>query len=143
MAKLRVHNLSMSVDGYVAGPDQSVEDPLGVGGEALHEWVFATPSGRRMIGQDPGDAEAGVDEEVWQRGEADIGAHVMGRNMFGPIRGEWGDEDSAGRASGRGHPAGRCGPGSRGSPAARSRARSGRCRPPATAGGSGTSRSTR
>ena len=93
MPKLRVHNYSMSVDGYVAGPDQTEQDPLGVGGEALHEWMFATPSGRRMMGQDPGDAEAGVDEGFFVAGEENIGAHVMGRNMFGPIRGDWGDRD--------------------------------------------------
>ena len=93
MPKLRVHNFSMSVDGYVAGPDQTEQDPLGVGGEALHEWMFATPSGRRMMGHDPGDAEAGVDEGFFVAGEENIGAHVMGRNMFGPIRGDWGDRD--------------------------------------------------
>ena len=92
MAKLRVHNYSMSLDGYVAGPDQSLEEPLGIGAEALHEWVFATPSGRRMMGQDPGDAEAGIDEDFFLAGLDNIGAHVMGRNMFGPVRGPW-DED--------------------------------------------------
>ena len=51
MAKLRVHNLSMSVDGYVAGPDQSLDEPLGVRGEELHEWIFATPSWKRMVGE--------------------------------------------------------------------------------------------
>src|SRR5687768_4039703 len=80
MAKLRAHNISMSIDGYMAGPRQSVEDPLGVGGEALHEWVFASP-------RDP------TDDAQWRRGEENIGATIMGRNMFGPIRGEWGDED--------------------------------------------------
>ena len=96
MAKLRVHNYSMSLDGYVAGPDQSLDEPLGIGAEALHEWVFATPSGRRMMGQDPGDAEAGVDEDFFLAGEENIGAHVMGRNMFGPVRGEWGGSDWTG-----------------------------------------------
>jgi dihydrofolate reductase len=90
MAKLRVHNLAVSLDGYAAGPDQSRADPLGVGGEALHEWVFATRFGREMMGQEGGGE--GVDNDFLNRGVEGIGAHIMGRNMFGPIRGEWGDE---------------------------------------------------
>src|SRR5262249_47628638 len=80
MAKLRVHNLSISLDGYAAGPDQSVENPLGVGGESLHEWIF------------PPDGTAGLDEEMKRASEDGIGATIMGRNMFGPVRGEWPDE---------------------------------------------------
>jgi dihydrofolate reductase len=91
MTKVRVHNFSISVDGYGAGPDQTLDTPLGVGGESLHEWVFATPSGRRMLGRDVGDAQGGVDDEIWQRGDVNIGANILGRNMFGPIRGEWPD----------------------------------------------------
>ena len=97
MAKLRVHNLSMSADGYCAGPDQTLEDPLGIGGESLHEWMFATPSGRRMMGQDvPDDEPGGIDDEIWRRGVDNIGATIMGRNMFGPVRGEWPDESWTG-----------------------------------------------
>jgi dihydrofolate reductase len=79
MARLRVHNLSMSLDGFVAGPRQSVDDPLGVGGEQLHEWIFA----------DPADA---VDADFVHRSNEGIGATVMGRNMFTPVRGPWPDD---------------------------------------------------
>jgi dihydrofolate reductase len=87
MPKLRVHNFAMSVDGYVAGPHQTIDDPLGVGGRRLHDWVFATRFGREMIGEEGGDE--GVDHQFLIRGVVGIGATVMGRNMFGPIRGEW------------------------------------------------------
>jgi dihydrofolate reductase len=91
MAKLRVHNLCMSVDGYVAGPDQSLAVPLGAGGERLHEWLFETRDGRAMVGQTGGTE--GVDNDFFLAGVRDIGATIMGRNMFGPVRGEWGDSD--------------------------------------------------
>ena len=91
MARLRVHNFAISLDGYGAGTDQGLEDPLGVGGERLHEWVFETKFGREMIGQEGG--EEGVDHEFAVAGVTGIGATIMGRNMFGPIRGEWGDTD--------------------------------------------------
>jgi dihydrofolate reductase len=91
MPKLRVHNLSMSIDGFVAGPNQTLEDPLGVGGEALHEWVFTTRFGREMIGQ-AGGATEGVDQELLLRGVEGIGATIMGRNMFGHSRGPWTDD---------------------------------------------------
>jgi dihydrofolate reductase len=87
MPKLRVHALSMSIDGFVAGPDQALEDPLGVGGERLHEWVFQTRGGRAMLGQSGGTT--GVDDGFFHRGFDGIGAWVLGRNMFGPIRGSW------------------------------------------------------
>ena len=87
MPKLRVHDLAISLDGYAAGPDQGRDNPLGVGGQALHEWVFATRSGRRMQGREGGDE--GLDNEFLAQGEVGIGATIMGRNMFGPIRGEW------------------------------------------------------
>jgi dihydrofolate reductase len=91
MPILRVHNFSISLDGYAAGPDQSPEHPLGLGGPRLHEWVFATRSFRRMQGMEGG--AAGLDDEFAARRETGIGATVMGRNMFGPIRGPWaGDE---------------------------------------------------
>jgi dihydrofolate reductase len=89
MPKLRLHNFSISLDGYAAGPDQSVGNPLGVGGTRLHEWAFATRSGRATHGME-GGAE-GVDDDFIAQGDAGIGATIMGRNMFGPIRGPWGD----------------------------------------------------
>ena len=81
----------MSVDGFVAGPDQGVDNPLGVGGTKLHEWVFETRFGREMIGE-TGGAE-GTDHDFLVAGVDGIGATIMGRNMFGPIRGPWGDEE--------------------------------------------------
>jgi dihydrofolate reductase len=94
MAKLRVNNFAMSVDGYVAGPDQSVDNPLGVGGRQLHEWVFETRGGRAMIGQTGGSD--GVDNDFFARGFDGVGATVMGRNMFGPVRGPWNDDSWTG-----------------------------------------------
>src|SRR5262245_7500714 len=91
MANLRVHNFAISLDGYGAGPHQSVEDGLGVGGEHLHEWMFRTRFGREMIGEPGG--EDGLDQELLIAGVTGIGATIMGRNMFGPVRGEWGDSD--------------------------------------------------
>jgi len=91
MPRLRVHNFSISVDGYGAGPDQDLYNPLGVGGIALHEWFFATRTFRTMHGQDGGTA--GVDDDIAARGFHDIGAWIMGRNMFGPIRGSWPDQN--------------------------------------------------
>jgi dihydrofolate reductase len=90
MAKLRVHNIAVSVDGYAAGPNQGIDDPLGVGGPGLHEWIFKTRYGRRMIGEEGGDE--GLDDQFLARGDVGIGATIMGRNMFGPIRGPWADE---------------------------------------------------
>ncbi|WP_322753259.1 dihydrofolate reductase family protein [Frankia sp. Cas3] len=94
MTKLRVHNFSISLDGYAAGQAQSVDNPLGVGGHGLHEWVFATRTGAQMIGMDGGDE--GVDDRFVARGDVGIGATVMGRNMFGPIRGPWGENEWTG-----------------------------------------------
>ncbi len=90
MPKLRVHNFSVSLDGYAAGPRQSLEEPMGVGGMGLHEWVFKTRSGKRMFGGEGGDT--GIDDDFWVRGDVGIGATVMGRNMFGPVRGPWPDD---------------------------------------------------
>jgi dihydrofolate reductase len=90
MPKLRVHGFSISVDGYGAGPDQNLDNPLGVGGLALHEWAFATRTFRQMFGNDGGTT--GVDNDFAARGFANIGAWIMGRNMFGPIRGPWPDD---------------------------------------------------
>ena len=91
MPQLRVHNFSMSVDGFAAGANQDLDNPMGVGGMALHEWVFETAGGRRMIGSE-GGAE-GIDNDYFAAGEHNIGATIMGRNMFGPIRGDWGDDE--------------------------------------------------
>jgi dihydrofolate reductase len=92
MPKLRVHNFAISVDGYGAGPDQGLETPLGVRGTALHDWVFETRTGRGVIlGQEGGST--GVDDAFIARGFEGIGATIMGRNMFGPVRGDWGDEE--------------------------------------------------
>jgi dihydrofolate reductase len=95
MPKVRVHNFATSFDGYVAGPDQSIDNPLGVGGAQLHEWVFKTRGGRRMLGME-GEGEEGLDDEFFAQGDTGIGATIMGRNMFGPIRGAWGDESWTG-----------------------------------------------
>jgi len=94
MAKVRVHNFSISLDGYGAGPDQSLDEPLGVGGEAFHEWIFRTRGGAEMLGREGGDE--GLDDEIFRRGFEGIGSWILGRNMFGPIRGEWGDSDWSG-----------------------------------------------
>ena len=85
MSKLRVHAFTISLDGYGAGPDQNLDNPLGVGGEALHEWVVPTRTFRKMFGKDGG--ETGVDDDFAARGFENIGAWIMGRNMFGPVRG--------------------------------------------------------
>jgi dihydrofolate reductase len=79
MAKLRAHNIALSLDGYMAGPNQSLEHGLGEGGEELHTWYF-------------GDRTP-VDERYFEVSFQNIGANIMGRNMYGPIRGEWGDTD--------------------------------------------------
>jgi dihydrofolate reductase len=94
MPQLRVHNFAISRDGYGAGPDQSTDDPLGVGGERLHEWVVATRTFRQVHGGEGGDV--GVDDQFAARGEVGIGGTIMGRNMFGPIRGSWGDDQWTG-----------------------------------------------
>lgn len=91
MPKLRVHNFAISVDGYAAGPDQGLENPLGIGGMKLHDWAFATRSWNQSHGMKGG--EKGVDDKLVAKGEIGIGATIMGRNMFGPIRGPWIDEN--------------------------------------------------
>ena len=90
MSKLRVQNFGMSIDGFSAGPDQSLENPLGVRGPELMEWFFPTRVFRQMTGQ--GDWETGVDNDIAEQGMAGIGSWILGRNMFGPIRGPWPDE---------------------------------------------------
>jgi dihydrofolate reductase len=95
MPKLRVHNFAISLDGYAAGPDQGLDEPLGVGGRRLHEWAFATRTFRAMQGMDGGDV-GGLDDRFAAAGDVGVGATIMGRNMFGPIRGSWGDESWTG-----------------------------------------------
>jgi len=90
MAGLRVHNFSISLDGYAAGPRQSLEEPLGEGGRRLHEWIFETRSGRAMLGQEGGGT--GVNDDLFKARQARIGGTIMGRNMHGPVRGPWPDE---------------------------------------------------
>lgn len=88
--KVRVSAFSLSIDGFVAGSDQSLADPLGKGGEALHEWMFHTPTFRAMFGEEGGDD--GIDERFAARSMANVGAWILGRNMFGPVRGPWPDD---------------------------------------------------
>jgi dihydrofolate reductase len=87
MARLLVSWFSLSLDGYGAGPRQSREDPLGVGGEALHDWIVRTRTFKNSK-----DGETGIDDDFAARGKGDLGAWIMGRNMFGPVRGPWPDE---------------------------------------------------
>jgi len=90
MTKVRVNSFSISLDGYGAGPNQDLDNPLGVGGTSLHEWAHATRTFRQMSGSDGGTT--GVDDDFAARGFANIGAWILGRNMFGPIRGPWPDD---------------------------------------------------
>ncbi len=90
MPRLRVQSFAVSIDGYGAGPHQDLEHPLGERGPELMEWVFETRFWRRMHGQDGG--EAGVDDQLAEQGLAGIGAWILGRNMFGPVRGPWPDD---------------------------------------------------
>jgi dihydrofolate reductase len=78
MTELQVHNFSISLDGYAAGPSQGLDNPLGIGGERLHEWIFPADGDRSP-----------VDEHFVSRGADGVGATIMGRNMFGPVRGSW------------------------------------------------------
>jgi dihydrofolate reductase len=89
MSRLRVQSFSISLDGYGAGPNQDLQNPLGVGGMALHEWAFATRTFQRMHGKDGG--APGIDDDFAARGFENIGAWILGRNMFGPVRVPWPD----------------------------------------------------
>jgi dihydrofolate reductase len=91
MAKVRVAAFGLSTDGYGAGPGQDLENPMGSGGMALHEWAFHTHTFKAMFGQDGGST--GVDERFAAAGFDNVGAWILGRNMFGPVRGPWLDDD--------------------------------------------------
>jgi dihydrofolate reductase len=88
--KVRVAGFSVSIDGFGAGPDQSLENPLGIGGMGLHEWAFSTDAFRKVHGGDGGST--GVDNDFAEEGFRNLGAWILGRNMFGPVRGPWPDE---------------------------------------------------
>jgi len=90
LSRLRVHAFSISVDGFGAGADQGLDHPLGRGGEDLHQWVFPTRTFQRLYGKE--DGTTGVDDDFAARGFDNIGAWILGRNMFGPVRGAWPDE---------------------------------------------------
>jgi len=90
MSRLRVASFSVSLDGFGAGVEQSLENPLGVGGMTLHEWVFKTETFQKMIGGESGTT--GVDDDFAAKGFDNVGAWILGRNMFGPVRGPWPDE---------------------------------------------------
>jgi dihydrofolate reductase len=91
MSRLRVESLTISLDGFGAGPDQSLDNPMGVGGTAMFDWAFATRTFQKAVlgGQ---DGETGVDDDFAARGFEGVGAWIMGRNMFGPVRGPWPDD---------------------------------------------------
>lgn len=91
MSRLRVESFSISLDGYGAGLNQSLENPLGQNGKTVHEWVFPTATFFQMIGQTGGTT--GIDNKFASRGFQNIGANIMGRNMFGPARGQWKEDD--------------------------------------------------
>ncbi|MDM0044473.1 dihydrofolate reductase family protein [Variovorax dokdonensis] len=92
MSRVRVESFTISLDGYGAGPDQDLEHPLGVGGTDLHQWLLPTRTFQKsLFGRDGGTT--GIDDEFAARGFRNVGAWILGRNMFGPIRGPWPDLD--------------------------------------------------
>lgn len=90
MTKVRVAGFSLSIEGFGAGPEQSLADPLGKRGMELHQWLFGTKMFRAMTGQHGGSD--GVDQDYAARSMSGYGAFILGRNMFGPVRGAWPDE---------------------------------------------------
>jgi dihydrofolate reductase len=90
MGKVRVSSYAISLDGYAAGPRQSLENPLGVRGPELFEWFFSTRTWNQMHGKEGGST--GVDDDWARRGMENAGAWILGRNMFGPVRGPWLDD---------------------------------------------------
>ena len=99
MSRLRVHGFGISIDGYGAGPAQDLANPMGVGGMALHQWVLGTKTFRKIAGDFAGSligdqaGRGGTDDEFAARGFENLGAWIMGRNMFGPVRGPWPDDE--------------------------------------------------
>jgi dihydrofolate reductase len=91
MTRIRVECFSISLDGYGAGPGQDGDNPLGIGGTTLHNWAFKTRTFRQMMGQEGGST--GIDEEFARRSFENVGAWIMGRNMFTPSRGPWPDDN--------------------------------------------------
>lgn len=91
MSKVKVTAFTVSLDGYGAGPDQTRETPLGKGGEELHEWMFPTKMFQKMYGK--GDGTEGVDNDFAEKSFENLGAWIMGRNMFGPVRGAWPNDE--------------------------------------------------
>ncbi len=91
MSRVRVGGFSVSIDGFGAGPEQSLADPLGKGGRELHNWFFHTRFFKEMTGQDGGSD--GIDQEYGARAMAGFGAFILGRNMFGPAGDDWGGPD--------------------------------------------------
>jgi dihydrofolate reductase len=91
MPKLRVESFTISLDGFGAGPDQDINNPLGVGGASLHAWAIPTRTFQKNLFGNV-DGETGIDEDFAARGFENIGAWILGRNMFGPVRGPWPDE---------------------------------------------------
>jgi len=90
MSRIRVESFTVSLDGYGAGPHQDLQNPLGIGGEELHQWALATRTFQRVLfGNDKGTT--GIDDDFAVRGFENIGAWILGRNMFGPVRGPWQD----------------------------------------------------
>jgi len=98
MSKLRVNGFGISIDGHGAGADQALANPMGVGGMALHEWVLGTKTFAKIAGDFAGSligdraGRGGVDDDFAARGFENLGAWIMGRNMFGPMRGPWADD---------------------------------------------------
>ena len=91
MSRLVVRSFGLSIDGYGAGPEQSLDQPLGANGPELMDWLFHTRLWREMHGESGGDM--GVDNEMAKQGFENLGAWILGRNMFGPVRGPWPDEE--------------------------------------------------
>ncbi len=93
MSRLKVLAFALSIDGFGAGPDQSLQNPLGVGGMGLHPWMLHTRTFARMHGASgEGGGDTGIDDDWAQRSFEGIGAWILGRNMFGPVRGPWPDD---------------------------------------------------
>ena len=90
MSKLRVQSFGLSLDGYGAGPNQDVKNPLGVGGDAMFQWFFPTRTFQSMHGGNGGTTD--INDDFARRGFENVGAWILGRNMFGPIRGVWPDD---------------------------------------------------